>query len=291
VSVRRPVEDALARLDPLVDHEEIVRLDYTLAFPWDTARALELALFRTFAVPEIAELLVATGELERRTQRRYDATAILVGEFLAHGHSSERGRRAIRRMNQIHGRFAIDQEVYRYVLSTFVCEPPRWLARFGRRALAANECAAGHHFWARVAAMMNIRDLPESFAKMDAWNRDFERRAFRRSDAGTRLANATLELMLSWYLPRALRAWGRPAVHALMDEPLLEAFGFPRPPAMLRRTVETAMRARARALHFLPDRRQAQRVEDTTWRSYPHGYEIEDVGGSRPDDAPTRTRS
>ena len=33
-------------------------------FPWDVTQALGLALYRTYAVPSIGELLSATGEFE-----------------------------------------------------------------------------------------------------------------------------------------------------------------------------------------------------------------------------------
>jgi hypothetical protein len=47
-------------------------------FPWDVTRSLELALFRTFASPRIAGVLHATGEFERRAQRRYDDTDLIL---------------------------------------------------------------------------------------------------------------------------------------------------------------------------------------------------------------------
>ena len=58
-------------LDPVRDAQRIVFLDASLEFPWDTQRALELAFYRTYAVPSIASLLASTGEL---TQRRRSAT-------------------------------------------------------------------------------------------------------------------------------------------------------------------------------------------------------------------------
>jgi hypothetical protein len=43
--------DEILRLDPIADHRRIVLLDVCYEFPFDTTRSLELALFRTFAVP------------------------------------------------------------------------------------------------------------------------------------------------------------------------------------------------------------------------------------------------
>lgn len=62
----------IQQLDPERDHQRIVWLSKCFDFPFDTVRALEFALFRTFAVPSIAALLDRTGEFQRAAQKRYD---------------------------------------------------------------------------------------------------------------------------------------------------------------------------------------------------------------------------
>lgn len=52
-------------------------------------------LFRTFGVPSISALLHRTEEFERRAQKRYDDTDIIVSEMMEHGYDSERGRAAL----------------------------------------------------------------------------------------------------------------------------------------------------------------------------------------------------
>src|SRR5206468_9117412 len=86
------VLDEIRQLDPVRDHQRIVFLSTRVDFPFDTTRALELALFRTFGVPSISALLHRTGEFERRAQKRYDDTDIIVSEMMEHGYDSERGR-------------------------------------------------------------------------------------------------------------------------------------------------------------------------------------------------------
>ena len=83
----------IQQLDPEEEHERIVFLSTCYDFPFDTTRALELALFRTFCVPSIASLLDRTGEFHNRPQKRYDDTGIIVSEMLEWGYSSERGTR------------------------------------------------------------------------------------------------------------------------------------------------------------------------------------------------------
>src|SRR3954469_15022786 len=138
--MRRPtILDRIRALDPERDHERIVFLSTCYDFSFDTTRALEFAFFRAFCVPRIARLLDATGEFRHRAQKRYDDTDIIVSEMMEHGYDSERGRAAIARMNEIHGRFSIRNQDFLYVLSTFVLEPIRWNARFGWRRMIPKE--------------------------------------------------------------------------------------------------------------------------------------------------------
>ena len=102
-----PALRQIADLDAVDDHQQIARLTCRQDFPFDTTRALELALLRAFAIPRISALLDQTGEFARAPQKRYDDTDILVSELLENGYDSPRGLAAIRRMNQLHGRFDI----------------------------------------------------------------------------------------------------------------------------------------------------------------------------------------
>src|SRR5207344_102347 len=136
---RSLVLDEIKRLDPKKDHQRIVFLSTRCDFPFDTTRALELALFRTYGVPSISGLLDRTGEFANRANKRYDDTDIIVSELMEWGYDSDRGKRALRRMNQLHGRFAISNEDYLYVLSTFVFEPIRWNQHYGWRRMSVNE--------------------------------------------------------------------------------------------------------------------------------------------------------
>ena len=257
----------IAKLDPERDAQRIVFLDASLEFPWDTERALELAFYRTYAVPSIAQLLDATGESERRPQKRYDDTRILISTFCEHGYDSEFGRRAIRQMNRIHGRFAISNDDYLYVLSAMVFEPIRWNARFGWRPLIEVEKLATFYFWREVGRRMAIRDLPKTYDEFERFNVAYERAHFAHTDAGHRIAVAT----------RDLRG-GRAIVHALLDDPLLDALGLPRPSRLLRVVVRASLRARRRIVRLLPPRRSPRLRTLERHRSYPGGYALESLG-------------
>lgn len=263
-------------LDPVADAERIVYLDACFEFPFDTTRAAELAFFRTFAVPSIAVLLGSTGEFVDRARKRYDDTDLLISTFAEKGHSSAVGRAAIRRMNQIHRRFPISNGDFIYVLSTLVLEPFRWNERFGWRPALDVERQATIEFWRVVGRMMGISGIPETYEQLERFNLDFERERFGYTDEGHRVAKAMVEMFA-----RRVRIpiWlGARAIHALLDEPLLEALGLPRPSALERRLVEGALRTRARAVRLLPPRRKPRLRTEKRRTTYPRGYRVEELG-------------
>src|SRR5436190_13152794 len=189
----------IRRLDPQQDHQRIVHLSTCYEFPFDTTRALEFALFRTFAVPSISALLDRTGEFGRRAQKRYDDTDIIVSELMERGYDSDRGKRALRRMNQLHGRFDISNDDFLYVLSTFIFEPIRWNARFGWRLMCEQERIAMFQFWREVGRRMNIKDIPAEYDVFERFNVEYEKTNFRYPDANHRVGAATRDLFLSWF--------------------------------------------------------------------------------------------
>ncbi len=97
----------ISMLNPERDYRLINYLLTDYEFPFDMARALELALFRTFASPSGASILDSTGEFGCRAQKRYDDTDIILNEMLEHGLESQRGKTALRKMNTLHGRYNI----------------------------------------------------------------------------------------------------------------------------------------------------------------------------------------
>lgn len=265
-------------LEPARDHQQIVHGLACYDFPFDMTRALEFALFRTFCAPRVSALLDATREFGERAQKRYDDTDLLISQFVEHGYDSARGRAAIARMNAIHTRFRIANEDFLYVLSTFVFEPIRWIARYGHRALTEHERLGLYHFWREVGTRMGIRDIPASYEDFERYNLDYERAHFRYTDANRRVGTATREMFCARF-PRPLRPLVRAAIHALLDTRLLDAFGFPPAPRALRAAVHGGLRLRARLARLVPRTRPRLRTA-LRHRSYPRGYVIEELGAT-----------
>ena len=284
----RPAAARIATLDPETAYEEIARLLYAHEFSWDIERSLEFALFRTYAVPGISRVLSRTGEFECRPRKRYDDTELILCEVMEHGLDSARGRCSIARMNDMHGRFGIDNAAMLYVLSTFVCEPIRWLERFGRRPMTARERRAWFLYYRGLGERMGIRDIPLELAGMTRLNADYEAAHFRYADTNRHIGSITRDMLIGFYLPRRLVRFGRPAIHAFLDRPLSESLGFPAAPAWLGRAVVAALRLRASILRRLPPRREPRLLTQVRRPTYPNGYRIEELGTFR---AAPRARS
>src|ERR1041384_967904 len=126
-------------------------------FPWDYVRALEMALYRTFCSPSTSAVLVRSGEFQKRPQRRYDDTSLLMAEIMEWGYDSERGKESLRRINRFHRHYDIKNEDFLYVLSTFHLEPIRWMDRFGWRKMTQGERVASYYFWREVGKRMAIK--------------------------------------------------------------------------------------------------------------------------------------
>ena len=147
----------LDRLDPVADRVEIGRELLLFEFPWDMVRALELALFRTYAVPSIGRLLDRTGEFTGHTQKRYDDTQMLLYDLWMPGPLSDEGRVAAEHLNALHGHYRISDDDFRYTLATFVVVPVRWLQAYGWRRLGPVEVDG----WTNL-----MRDMGEAMWKL-----------------------------------------------------------------------------------------------------------------------------
>ncbi|BFP50378.1 oxygenase MpaB family protein [Streptomyces griseus] len=268
----------IQRLDPERDFLEIYRLTVTYEFPWDVTRALELALYRTYAVPSIGRLLDETAELTERSQKRYDDTALLLDTVVEHGFETDEGRTAVRRINQMHRSYDISNDDMRYVLCTFVVTPKRWLDSFGWRRLCCHELGAFAAYYRTLGARMGIKDVPGTYEEFENTLDAYEREHFGWDEGARRVSDATLALMASWY-PAALAPVVRGASLALLDDSLLRAFRYRRPGPVARGLTRGALRLRARAVRLLPPRRTPHYArQNPEIKGYPEGYEVAELG-------------
>ncbi|AIV37808.1 oxygenase MpaB family protein [Streptomyces sp. MPA0124] len=268
----------IRRMDPYENASEIYRLSSAYEFPWDFARALELALYRTYAVPSIGRLLAETAEFTDRPQKRYDDTALLLDAVVEHGFDSEQGRTAIRRINGMHRSYDITNDDMRYVLCTFVVIPKRWIDAYGWRRMSRHETVASAVHYRTLGRYMGIKDIPGSYEEFEACLDAYEKAHFAWDEGGRRVSDATLDLMASWY-PRPLAPLLRAGTLALLDEPLLRAFDYAPPSPVTRAVVRRAVRLRGRVVRLLPPRRAPHHArQNREIKGYPNGYRLAELG-------------
>src|SRR3546814_504394 len=265
-------------LDPIEDCVEIYRTLLMHEFPWDMNQALSFALFRTYAVPGIGRLLDETGEFTGNVQKRYDDTALLLEPPARHGFDHPEARAAIRRINQMHRSYDIPNHEMLYVLSTFVVVPKRWLDDYGKRPMSYHEVTASVAYYRILAKHMNISDVPETYEGFEKLMDTYEQEHFGFDPGGRRVADSTLELMLTFH-PRAASRAVEMFSRALMDQPLRDALGYEAPRPVIERASRAALKARGALLRAFPARRRPKVIEDLPWiRSYPDGFKPEELG-------------
>ena len=250
-----------------------MHLSFGYEFCWDSTKALELALYRTYCVPSISGLLDRTCEFYRYPQRRYDDTAILIAEMCEWGYERGRGREALERINWAHSHFTICNDDFLYVLSTFIYEPIRWIDRYAWRPTTRTEQLGYYHFWREVGTRMEIDDIPPTYEAFEDWARAYERRTFRYTETNQKIGTATRELFASWY-PHTLAPVVRLVIHALLDDVMLDAFGFPRPLPGTRRLIGGILKLRGRIVRWLPPRRKPNFFTSRPNRTHSQGYEV-----------------
>lgn len=265
-------------LDPDRDFVEIYRNLVMHEFPWDMNQALSFALFRTYAVPGIGALLCRTGEFTERTQKRYDDTALLLEVPTRKGFVDPEARSAVRRINQMHRAYDIPVHEFRYVLSTFVVVPQRWLDAYGKRPLSDGESRASVQYYRTLGRHMGIPDIPSDYAGFAELMDSYEAEHFAYDAGARRVADSTMAL-LGTFRPGVPARTMEVLSRCLMDDALLEAFRYDKPSRALRATARAGFRLRGRLAGLLPASKKPTQVADLPWiRSYPDGFRIEDLG-------------
>lgn len=268
----------IAALDPEADWATIYGITTGHEFPWDSLRATEIALMRTYAVPAIGELLARTGEFLERTEKRYDDTAIVLVEAGNYLGGETTDPTAFRRMNRMHGAYDIPNDQMLYVLSTFPVMARRWIDRHGYRPLSETEVEAMVRYWQRFGELMGLTDIPVDYQAFSDYLDAYEREHFGFSTGGRAVADATLNLIDTWY-PAPVRRLVRSIALGFLDEPLRRALYLDAPPPIVNAALQAGLAVRKKVLAVLPARRDyVSPLDKLKLRTYPRGYDLATVG-------------
>lgn len=250
-----------------VDAQEIITSLAELEFPKIMETSLQFALFKTYGIPTISGLLVATKEFSspENASKRYADTGVLIQEFTGHHPQSERAIKAIARMNYIHsnyqkaGKISIDDLLY--TLSVFITEPITWVQKYEWRPMTEMEICAIATFWKSIGDAMGIEyggrlarsewaDGLEFYADIKNWAEAYEVQYMVPAASNKTTADELVPLLL-FYVPRAFKAAASHVVGVLMGIRLRAAMSFPTPPRFYFNLAYVVFEARRFYLRYL----------------------------------------
>lgn len=260
-------------------YEEIYRRFVFFDLAEDMDLGFFLAYYRNFAVPSLAKSLAATGEISSRPQKRSYDTAIVIYEIIAGGFESERGRRMVELLRNVHKNVPGSNEDFVYVLMTLLVVPIRWVDQHAWRPALDTEKQAGADFFAELGARMGLIDVPQDFARAAEFLDDYELRNVTASAAGLSMMRSTVGV-LRQRLPAPLRPVTESLLAAMLaDERLVSALGLPSSPRILTLILNLGLRLRARITSRRRLRTTARFSPGASGSTqYPNGYSLDDLG-------------
>lgn len=253
-----------ATLTP-IEAQEIMLLSFFYDMPNLSTYSLSFALFKTYGIPTISDLLRKTGELSGSgtVSKRYADTEILIASYMkcpvvsgSLGTSSKqddpRGAIALARMNWLHNKYNISNEDYLYTMALFVLEPPKWAALWGWRSLSPLECQAFFVFWRDIGHHMGLKDIPSTLDELKDWSEAYEKETMIPAQSNHDVAVATTEELLDM-VPNAfgLKNFGRRVTFSLLEERVRMAMMFPDQPRIIHAFVYVSLIAVSVFQHYL----------------------------------------
>ncbi len=245
------------RLDPIRDARRIAHLLLEVRYgePRFVHPMFALAFSRQVAIPAIAKVLYRGGNgiILSQTAKRNDDTLVFFGLLLRHGNSPE-GRKVVERMNRMHARYPIPNELNLYTLSTLACLPQRLGRQFtGHDLFNEKEALAVYRFWVEVGEMMGITGIAGTPEAMLQWMLDYEAAEYGSTPDGHEVTLALArEYAQRWY-PKSLQDFGQRVFFAMFDDHLRETHRLPESTAAEKALVKAGVRAFLLGRQLLPD--------------------------------------
>lgn len=276
---RRRRTEALNGLELEADWQTLYQRLTLEEFPYEARMGWQLAFLRPFAVPRMAQTLVGARQLVDQPRKRAYDTGLIIYEIVYGGFESDRAREMVRLVNRSHHGFEILAEDMTYVLCCFIVCPIRHIELLGWRSLTEPERESAAQFFGRLGELMNIANIPATYAEAERFFDSYEDAHIEPSEAGRMLTGNLLQVLKSMQ-PRVARSFAVPVFTLLLnDERVAAALGL-HPP---RRVTRAATRAVLR-LYAATKRQQApsRKVVFTPGKAvremYPDGYDLADLG-------------
>ncbi|KAF9476143.1 hypothetical protein BDN70DRAFT_935289 [Pholiota conissans] len=265
--------NGLGVLDPQ-EAQEIMHTSTFYDMPTLLYYALSFSLFKTYAIPSISKLLVATKELSTKgnVSRRLSDTELLISTWYicpisgfsdpafhltnkgpnAKPADDPRANIALARANWLHSKYKISNSDFLYTLCLFVTGSIYWSDLYGWRSLSALEKHAFYVFWAEVGRRMNIKDIPDSLEAMLAYSKQYEDTYMVPMESNRDVSTYSLDELLG-PVPEAfgLKSLATKAVLSVLDNITREAMMYEKQPWIIRAAVDTVMAFVAFVQRFL----------------------------------------
>ncbi|KAL1741140.1 hypothetical protein HDZ31DRAFT_46073 [Schizophyllum fasciatum] len=196
--------------------QEVVQLGLGHDMPYIMIQALSFALFKTYGIPSISKLLLATKEISTKdnVSRRIADTGLMIGSWTScpingrypsvkgSAPCDPRAMISVARMNWIHSKYHISNDDFLYTLALFLFEPLTWAENYGWRPCSELEKYSWFVYWTEIGKRMNITDIPPTFEELREWSLEYEEQYMKPASSNYEVARHTTDELL-FYLPKA----------------------------------------------------------------------------------------
>ncbi|KAL7309308.1 hypothetical protein PS15m_011411 [Mucor circinelloides] len=257
-------------LDSIDIAREINAITVKKEFPFLSREGTELALFKTFTIPTISKLLVATGEFKKDCTRRAEDTEIVLMEItdayariqkqVAKDANTpeedikaqwQRRDMALKRLNELHGKYNILNDDYLYTLSLFIFEPISWINRYEWRSLDEREINAIFRVWYDIGVGMNLQNIPDTPAKMLAFKNKYADEHITYASSNWKCGEPTFRHLLSnipSFVREPIYKFGLHLLPSVLDSADAKAFQLPEENKILTAIFKSILYTRAFSL-------------------------------------------
>ncbi|CAK7226888.1 hypothetical protein SBRCBS47491_006381 [Sporothrix bragantina] len=214
-------------------------------FPFMHTLAIEFGIFKTYGIPSISRLVVATRQVTDPVPaaKRAADTIVILTEMMVNPPTSPRSLQALARMNYLHSKYMAAGQIRNgdllYTLAACITEPIRFIGKYEWRQLTdVEKCALGV-FWRGIGEGMGIsyedvarngkwKDGLEFVDDLTAWAQAYEREEMRPHAVNIPPARRFSALLLLM-VPPFLRPFALEALTVLMPDRVREAFSYADP--------------------------------------------------------------
>ncbi|KIV93320.1 hypothetical protein PV10_04540 [Exophiala mesophila] len=236
---------------------EIMKLGLLYEFPFMWGFGTQWALVKSYGIANGTKLLVQTRQLtdEKTVGKRAEDTGVFLGEILVMGVDSERGMRALAKMNWLHRRYGakITNGDLIHTLALFILESQRWIDAYEWRKLTDLEKVASFVYWKEIGNRMGIKNIPDTLDELKTWTVAYEKDHMFYTDDNKACVDATVNLFLR-KTPQFLHGAVRTATAAFLEPYARPSLGVQDPPYWVEQFVHISFRIRAFLVRhtFLP---------------------------------------